>query len=63
MILQVIKQKGHKVVDDKGFVALSACVHINCYARVFEGNPLKRRNSLYNKIKKTYILKYILKSW
>lgn len=35
LILQVVQQEGHEVVDDIGLIALSACVHINCYTGPF----------------------------
>lgn len=41
LVFQEIEQKGHEVVDDVGLVTLSARVHINGNARVFQGDPLR----------------------
>lgn len=35
LILQVVQQEGHEVVDDVGLVALSARVHVNRYLWIF----------------------------
>lgn len=43
LVLQVVKQERHEVVDDICLIALSASVHINCYIGVFQCNPLKER--------------------
>lgn len=40
LILQVVQQEGHEVVDDVGLVALAARVHVDGEAGVPQGQPL-----------------------
>lgn len=51
LVLQVVQQERHEVVDDVCLIALPACVHVNCYVGVFQGNPLKERRGEYGTIK------------
>lgn len=41
LVFQEVEQEGHEVVDDIGLVTLSARVHVNGNAGVFEGDPLR----------------------
>lgn len=42
-VSQEVEQEGHEVVDDVGLVTLSARVHVDGNAGVFQGNPLRDR--------------------
>lgn len=41
LVSQEVEQEGHEVVDDVGLITLSARVHVNGNAGVFQGNPLR----------------------
>lgn len=41
LLLQVVQEEDHEVVNDVGFIALSARVHVDGDAWVLQGNPLE----------------------